>query len=168
MRPRPDTAEPHADASSMRIAVVVSRYHADVTSRLLDGARTEFVRLRGDASKLVVLHAPGSYELPVIARAAAQSHKFDAIVALGCVVRGQTTHDRHIASAVADGLMRVAVETGVPVAFGVLTVENMEQAEARSVAVDPSGSAHGENKGVEAVRAAVEAASVIRAINALP
>lgn len=142
-----------------RVAVVVSRYNRWITDRLEEGAKEEHARLTGGAGSLQMLEAPGSFELPVIALAAARSGRFDAVVCLGCIIRGETTHDRHIATAVAQGIAQVSIETGVPVAFGVLTVENAEQAEARA------GGAMG-NKGAEAMAAALATASVIAQVRA--
>mgnify|MGYP001253632010 CR=1 FL=1 len=143
-------ANPDAsNATAKRCAVVVSRYNAWITDRLLLGARQEWERAGGAPDGLEVVTAPGSFELPVLARAAATCGRFHAVIALGCLIRGETTHDQHIARSVADGLQRVAIDTGVPVAFGVLTVENEAQAWARA------GGDQG-NKGAEAMRAALE------------
>ncbi len=152
-------AQPDASsaAAHRRCAVVVSRYNAWITDRLLAGSREEWGRAGGEPRRLEVIDAPGSFELPVLARAAASSGRFDAVVALGCLIRGETTHDQHIARSVTDGLQRVALDTGVPVAFGVLTVDNEAQAEARA------GGDQG-NKGAEAMRAAIE---TMRSIEAL-
>lgn len=133
--------------------MVVSRYNATVTDRLLEGARAEYERRDGDPADLAVYPAPGSFEIPVIAAAAARSGRFAAVVALGCIVRGQTRHDRYLAQAVTDGLMRLALETGIPVGLGVLTVENAKQAR------DRAGGRKG-NKGAEAMAAALDAAAI--------
>lgn len=135
-----------------RFAVVVSRFNSDVTDRLLAGCRATF-RAAGVADRDVrVIHAPGAFELPFLCRRLATSRRYHAVVALGCIVRGQTPHDRYIAQAVAQGIMAVGLETGVPVVFGVLTPLNARQARARSGAGDA-------NKGVESARAALEMAS---------
>lgn len=136
---------------------MVSRYNRWITDRLEEGARQEHARLAGGAGALAILEAPGSFELPVIALAAARSGRFDAVVCLGCIIKGETTHDRHIAAAVAQGIAQVSIETGIPVAFGVLTVESAEQAEARA------GGAMG-NKGAEAMAAALATAHVIASL----
>lgn len=140
-----------------RVAVVVSRYNRWITDRLEEGAIEEHRRLTGGAGQVTVLEAPGSFELPVIARAAAVSGRFDAVVCLGCIIRGETSHDRHIATATAQAIARVSIDTGVPVAFGVLTVESADQAEARA------GGEVG-NKGAEAMSAALATAGVIAAL----
>ena len=147
------TAEP----DKLRVAVIVSRYNATITDRLEAGAREAYAEAEGADGPLEVIHAPGAFELPQLAGAAARSGRFDAIVALGCLLRGETSHDRHIARAVATGLTEVAIRFGLPVAFGVLTVDTPEQAEARA------GGARG-NKGAEAMRAALQALGAARAI----
>lgn len=129
--------------------VVVSRYNHSVTSRLLDGARAEYARAGGDPSHLAVAEAPGAYELPALALAGASSGAWAGVVALGCLIKGQTRHDRYIAEAVAHGLMTVSLVTGLPVAFGVLTTENPAQARARA------GGTKG-NKGAESMAALLE------------
>lgn len=162
MNPRPDRREPEVDASSVRVAIVVSRYNAWITDRLLQGAVEAYAQ-HGGVSVPVTVHAPGAFELPVVAHALAASGRFDAVVALGCVIRGETSHDRHIAHAVAHGIVQAGVATGVPIAFGVLTVETPEQAEARS---GGEGS-NGDNKGAEAMRAALECALTLRTVKNL-
>lgn len=155
----PTTIKPAPSLGAPRVAVVRSRYNDWITSALLRGAVEEYERRFGDASAVVVLEAPGSFELPVLCRAAASSGRYDAVVALGCVIRGETTHDQHINSAVSGALMGIACETGVPVGFGVLTVDSSEQAEARA------GGAKG-NKGTEAMAAALDTAAMLAAFRA--
>jgi 6,7-dimethyl-8-ribityllumazine synthase len=130
------------------VAVVISRYNASVTGKLLDGAVAAYAAAGGDPASVTVVEAPGSYELVSLSNAAARSGRFAAVVALGCIIRGDTDHDRYIASAVAHGLAQVSVETGIPVAFGVLTVNTPRQARERA------GGVHG-NKGAEAMGAAL-------------
>lgn len=142
------------DARGLRVAAVVSRFNSEITDRLLQGAREEFARLGGEANSLSVVRAPGAYELPIVAAELAKTGEFDAIVALGCLIKGETLHDRVIAGAVADGLLRVALEHHLPVALGVLTVDTMEQAMARS------GGSHG-NRGANAMNAAIETARTL-------
>ncbi|HBS28252.1 MAG TPA: 6,7-dimethyl-8-ribityllumazine synthase [Phycisphaerales bacterium] len=140
-----------------RVAVVVSRYNDWITDRLLDGAVQEHARRAHGAGSVEVLRVPGSFELPAVARAAASSGRYDAVVALGCLIRGETVHDRVIADAVAHGIMSASCDTGVAIGFGVLTVENAEQAEQRA------GGEMG-NKGAEAMAAALDAAGVLAAL----
>lgn len=152
---------PATDASGLRIAVVVSRYHAEITAALAKGARDAFLRAGGTPDDLVEVTAPGAFELPAICSALAHDGNVDGVVALGCVVAGETRHDEYIAHAIADGLVRIAVDTGIPVALGVLTVVNLEQARARA------GGAKG-NKGAEAMTAAIDAVVAIHAVTGGP
>ena len=131
------------------IAIIVSRYNASITDALVEGARAEFNARYPGSTALAVYDAPGTYELPVLALAAAETGRYRGVVALGCLIRGETRHDRYIAESVAHGLMQVALQTGVPVAFGVLTVESPKQARARA------GGEKG-NKGREAMAAVLE------------
>ncbi len=147
------------DGTGLRIAIAVSRFNEHVTRRLLAGAR-DALRRCGVADEAVeVAWAPGAYDLPVVAQALARTGRFDAIVCLGCVIRGETTHDRYVAMNAATGIGRIALDHGLPVTFGVLTTETLAQAEARS------GGDHG-NKGEDAALAAVELASTLRRIQA--
>jgi 6,7-dimethyl-8-ribityllumazine synthase len=139
------------------VALIVSRYNASVTERLEAGARAAYRDRIGPDHAVETIHAPGAFELPQLAAAAARAERFDAIVALGCLVRGETPHDRHIARAVAHGLTDVSVRFGLPVAFGVLTVETPEQAVARA------GGAKG-NKGSEAMLSALGALEAMRGL----
>lgn len=139
-----------------RVAVVRSVYEGEITRALVDGARAAWSEAGGADDGLVLVDAPGSFELPQIAMALAESEGFDGVVALGCLIKGETRHDEYIASAVADGLMRVALDTGVPVAFGVLTTNT------RGQAVDRSGGARG-NKGAEAMLACLATMAVVGA-----
>ena len=143
-------------ARGLRVAIVRSRFNAAVTDGLLDGARQALAEM-GGRKAIVVVDVPGAFELPLAARAAARSGRFDAVIALGAVIRGETDHYEHIAREAASGLMRVALRTGVPVGFGVLTVEREEQALARA-APGP------DNKGGEAARAAVDTVHALRAL----
>lgn len=139
-----------------RIAIVCSRYNDWITTPLLEGAIAEHQRQVGSDDGLVVMMAPGGYEVPVLVRHAAASGKFDAVIALGCIIKGETSHDVHIATAVSNALMEIARSTGVPIGFGILTVDGAEQAEARA------GGMKG-NKGVEAMAAALETAGMVAA-----
>lgn len=143
------------------VAVVVSRYNASITSRLLDGALRAARRRKGGGMGTVrvsVVEAPGSFELPFLASVAARTGRYDGVLALGCLIRGETRHDRYIAEAVAHGLTRASIDSGVPIAFGVLTVDSPGQARARA------GGRKG-NKGEESMSALLEtiaAASALR------
>ena len=146
-------------AAGRRFAVVVSRYHDFVTDRLLKGAREALAAAGVAESDVTVVRVPGAFEIPIAADRAARTRRFDAVVCLGCLVRGGTAHFDHLAAAVAHGLTAAAAATGVPMAFGVLTTNSLEEALARAA----DGPA---NKGYEAAAAAVEMASVISQIEA--
>ncbi|MGD9791092.1 MAG: 6,7-dimethyl-8-ribityllumazine synthase [Phycisphaerales bacterium] len=141
----------------LRVAIITSRYNPSVTEALREGAVEEFVERGGHVRDLVHIDAPGAYELPVLALAAAMSDRVHAVVALGCIVRGETRHDRYIADAVAQGLMSVSLRTGLPVGLGVLTTENAKQAR------DRAGGKHG-NKGREAMAATLDAIQGVAAL----
>ena len=136
------------------VGVVVSRFNGEITNRLLDSALEELDRLGVRQEAITIMPVPGAFELPLAAMALAKTRRFACVVALGCVVRGETPHFEYIASEAASGLQLAALETGVPVAFGVLTVENVEQAEARI------------DKGAEAVRTALEMADAFAQLRA--
>ena len=152
-----DPIRPEADAAGLRVGLAVSRYHDRITDALRDAAVERFRRAGGADADLRVVHTPGAFELTAVCRAFAASGDVDAVVALGCVISGETDHDRYIAAAVATGLTMITVETGVPVAFGLLTCASLDQAEARA------GGNRG-NKGDEAMLAAIETVSVIRSL----
>ena len=142
------------DASGLRIAIVRSGFNLEITDGLLEGAR-DLCEQTGVLG-LTVVDAPGAFELPLIAQAlAGVGH--DAVVALGAVIEGETDHYEHIANRASEGLMRVMLDTGVPVAFGILTVREWDHARARS---DPGP----RNKGAEAALAAIGAALALRSI----
>lgn len=142
------------EIGNARIGVVVSRFNESVTTKLLDGATGELMRLGIETDNLVVAWVPGAHEIPVVARAFASQH-YDAVVAVGCVVRGETAHFDYVAGECCRGLTNVSLEFGIPVANGVLAVENGEQAHARA------GGARG-NKGAEAAQAAIETLNVLK------
>lgn len=151
-RSREKPAEEDLDASDLKVAVVVSRYNTDVSRRLLRGA-LDVLDQRGAVDPQVVW-VPGALELPLAALTLAESGQADAIVALGCVINGETAHFHFVASGCAEGLMHVNLDTGVPCAFGVLTTFDKEQALARS---GPRN-----NKGAEAAETAIEMANLVR------
>jgi 6,7-dimethyl-8-ribityllumazine synthase len=147
------------DATAFRFAVIVSRFNQTVTDSLRDAAAAALTEAR--ASSVQMFTVPGAFEIPQAARAAAESGRFDAIVCLGCIIRGETPHFEYIASAVAHGITDAAGDTGVPMTFGVLTTDTMEQATARA---GPGP----DNKGREAAAAAIEMAALYRAIANTP
>lgn len=146
---------PIPDGAGLRLAVVAARWHGEITDALLDGA----LRAAKDAGVAtpVVVRVPGAVELPVVAAALAASH--DAVVALGVVIRGGTPHFDYVCQSVTAGLTRVALDTGVPIGFGVLTCDTVEQAQDRS-GLPPAT----EDKGREAAFAALETAKVLRGL----
>jgi 6,7-dimethyl-8-ribityllumazine synthase len=148
-------------AGGLRIGLVVSRYHGFVTERLERGAIEALKAAGASDDRLAVLRVPGAFEIPQAARRAADSGAFDALVCLGCLIRGATPHFDYIASAVAHGLTDVSSATGVPVAFGVLTTNSAEEALERA-GDGPS------NKGWEAAAAAVEMATLFAQIRRAP
>ena len=147
------------DASGLRIAIVLSRFNDFVTDRLLSGATEALAAAGARPDAVDTVSVPGAYEVPQAARAAASMGAYDAIVCLGCLIRGETPHFEYISEAVAHGIMSASAETGVPMSFGVLTTNSAEQALERAV----PGSA---NKGWEAAMAAVEMATLRRALRA--
>lgn len=147
-------ATPDLDAADLNIAIVVARFNEDVTRRLLRGAQ-QALQAHG-ANEPDVYWVPGSLELPVTALALAEKGGHDAIVCLGAVIRGETFHFEVVAMQAAQGLMQVQLDTGVPIAFGVLTTEDKDQALARS---GPKN-----NKGAEAAEAAIEMANLLAEI----
>ena len=147
------TIERGPSAAGFRFALVVSRYHDFITDKLLDGALAALASAGADSEQLTLIRVPGAFEIPMAAQLAAESGAHDAIICLGCLVRGETPHFEFIASAVSHGLTTAGGATGVPMAFGVLTTNSIEEALERA-GQGPS------NKGWEAAAAAVEMAAV--------
>jgi 6,7-dimethyl-8-ribityllumazine synthase len=145
----PNILEGDLLARDAKIAFVVSRFNEFITDRLLDGALDTLTRHGGDAGKAAVVYVPGAFEIPVTAKRLAASGKFDAIVCLGAVIKGATAHFDYVAGEAAAGIARVSTETGVPVIFGVITVDTIEQA------IERAGSKQG-NTGSKATLAAIE------------
>lgn len=143
------------DGSGLRIGVVVSAFNAEVTGGLLTGALQYLHEAGAKASRVV--EVPGAFEIPLMAQKLAASGAVDAVVALGAVIKGDTDHYEHVAHRASEGLMRVALDTGVPVTFGILTARSPDHAMERS-AVGPN------NKGTEAAAAAVGAALALKSI----
>jgi 6,7-dimethyl-8-ribityllumazine synthase len=141
----------------MRVAIVVSRFNDFVTGRLLDGAREALTAAGLAAGDVEVLHVPGAFEIPMAAQRVAETGKVDAVVCLGCLIRGATPHFEYIAQACAHGITAAAASTGVPMSFGVLTTNSAEEALERAAA-GPS------NKGREAAEAALDMARLFARI----
>ena len=147
------TCEGSLDAKGMRLGLVVSRFNSFITERLLEGALDALRRCGAGDEDLTIVRVPGAFEIPAAARSLAESGRADAVICLGCLIRGDTSHYDHIATEVTRGIGQSAQETGIPHAYGVLTCENLEQA------IDRAGLKTG-NKGFEAAMAAIEMASL--------
>ena len=151
----PPIIEGHLEASGLKVALVASRFNDLVTARLVEGALDGLVRHGADPKNLTLFKVPGAFELAQLAAKLAAQGTYDAIVALGCLIRGETPHFDLLAAEAAKGLAQVAVSSGVPVVFGVLTCDTMEQA------IDRAGGKAG-NKGWDAALAAIEMISLFR------
>jgi 6,7-dimethyl-8-ribityllumazine synthase len=143
-----------ADGKRRSVAIVAARFNGEITNRLLQSALDELEDAGVRLEAVTIMPVPGAFELPLAAMALAKTRRYACIVALGCVIRGETPHFEYVASEAASGLQLAALETGVPVAFGVLTVESLEQAEARV------------SKGAEAARTALEMADAFAQLRA--
>jgi 6,7-dimethyl-8-ribityllumazine synthase len=146
-------------AEGLRFAIVVARWNRNITSRLEEGALFALRSAGCREDDVSVFHIPGAFELPLACKKAASTYKYDAIIALGAVIRGDTPHFDFVAGEAARGLMDVSLDTGVPVIFGVITTDNLEQAEARA-----GDAADSDNKGNEAAVSAIEMAHACREI----
>ena len=145
-------------AGSYNFGIVVSRFNEFITRRLLDGALDCLQRHGASGKSIDVVYCPGAFEIPQVTQQLSLSNNYDAIICLGCIIRGETPHFEYIASAVSTGLTRVALETKTPLAFGVLTTESFEQA------VERAGGKAG-NKGWDAALAAIELADLHKKIS---
>ena len=144
-------------ATGLRFAVVISRFNDLITNSLLDGCLDALRRHGAEDSGIEIIWCPGAYELPVVAKQAAVSGRFDSVICLGAVIRGATPHFDYVAGEAASGIARVGAETGVPTIFGVLTTETIEQA------IERAGTKAG-NKGADAAVAAIEMVNLLAAI----
>ena len=154
-----ESSSPLPGAAGCRFAIVVARFNPEITTKLSDGARAALTEAGAAAGDVEVFDVPGAFELPQAARAAAESGRYDAVICLGCVIRGATPHFEYISASVAQAIQDSAGETGVPMAFGVLTTDTWEQAIERV----PQGRG---NKGFEAATAAIEMALLFRRLRA--
>ncbi len=144
-------------AEGLRIGIVVSRFNDLIGERLLSGALDAFRRHGGDERVVEIAHVPGAWEIPLVAQTLAKSERFDAIVCLGCVIQGATDHYDYVCSQTSSGIMNAGLNSGVPVAMGVLTCDTLEQA------LERAGSKAG-NKGADAMLAAIEMANLLKAM----
>jgi 6,7-dimethyl-8-ribityllumazine synthase len=153
----PEILEGKLDARDLKFAIIVARFNSFITERLLEGAIDAFIRTGGSRENIQVIRVPGSWEMPLVAAEVARQRTHDAIVCLGAVIRGETPHFDYVAGNAASGLAHVAAETGVPIAFGVLTTNTVDQA------IDRAGAKSG-NKGFDAVMTAIEMANLLKAL----
>jgi 6,7-dimethyl-8-ribityllumazine synthase len=153
--------EGQLNAGGLRFAVVVSRFNSFVTERLLAGAMDALTRTGAAPDQVDVVKVPGSWEVPMVAGELARQKRYDAIICLSAVIRGETPHFDYVAAEAAKGIAHVAAETGVPVAFGVLTTNTLEQA------IDRAGTKGG-NKGFDAAMSAIEMANLMRTLRQAP
>ena len=157
----PRVLEGQLAAGGLRFAVVVSRFNSFITDRLLAGAMDALTRTGASSDLIDVVKVPGSWELPLVAGELARQHRYDAVICLSAVIRGETPHFDYVAAEAAKGVAHVAAETGVPVAFGVLTTNTLEQA------IDRAG-VKGGNKGFDAAMTAIEMANLLRTLRQAP
>lgn len=141
----------------LKIGIVVSRFNDFITGRLLEGAKDTLIRHEVDEAQIDVAHVPGAFEIPLVAKKLAKKGKYDAVITLGCVIRGATSHYDYVCNEVAKGVSKVNDVSEVPVIFGILTTESIEQA------VERAGTKAG-NKGLEAAVSAIEMANLIKQI----
>ncbi|MBZ5581305.1 MAG: 6,7-dimethyl-8-ribityllumazine synthase [Acidobacteriia bacterium] len=153
----PKVWEGQLNAAGLRVAVVVSRFNGFITERLLGGALDALTRTGANPDQIEVIKVPGSWEIPPLAGELARSHRYDAVICLSAIIRGDTPHFDYVAAEAAKGVAHAAYDSGVPVSFGVLTTNTLEQA------IDRAG-AKGGNKGFDAAMAAIEMANLLRAL----
>lgn len=154
----PRIIEGNLSAKGLKAVIVVSRFNDFISGRLLEGAMDTLLRSGASDADIDVVKVPGSFEMPVVAKALARGGKYDAIICLGCVIRGATAHFDYVAGEAAKGIAKVSLDFECPVAFGVITAENLEQA------IERAGTKSG-NKGRDAALTAIEMASLLKAIN---
>ena len=153
----PNFYEGNLIATGLRFGVVVSRWNDFITERLLDGALDTLKRHGADTDTVDVARVPGTFEVPIAAQRMARSGRYDAVICLGCLIRGNTPHFEYIAAECSKGIAQAGLATGVPVTFGVITTESIEQA------IERAGTKAG-NKGAEAAGAAIEMANLLQAL----
>ena len=151
------TVQGKLDASGLKVAIIASRFNDFITARLIDGAIDCLIRHGAVEDQITLIRVPGSFELPLAARKVTGDKSYDAVICLGALIRGQTPHFDFIAAEVTKGISQVSLETGVPIAFGVITADSLEQA------VDRAGAKAG-NKGFEAASGAIEMANLLKSV----
>ena len=145
------------DAKGMRFSIVVSRFNDFINAKLLDGAQDALLRHGADDDNISIVRVPGAFEIPLMAQKLANSGNVDAIICLGAVIRGATPHFEYISAEVTKGIAKVTLDSGIPVSFGILTTDNIEQA------IERAGTKSG-NKGWDAALAAVEMVNLLKAV----
>ena len=145
------------EAKNYRFGIIVSRFNSFISDRLLEGAIDTLVRHGADKEQLAIAKAPGAFELPLVAKKMADSKKYDALICLGAVIRGGTPHFEYVSSEMTKGIASVSLQSGLPIAFGVLTTDSVEQA------IERAGTKAG-NKGVEAAMSAIEMVNLLGAV----
>ncbi len=155
----PKMIEGKLDAGNYRFGIVVSRFNSFISERLLDGAIDALVRHGADDQQITVMKVPGAFEIPLAAKHMAASNKFDALLCLGAVIRGGTPHFEYVSSEVTKGVAQVSLDSSIPVAFGVLTTDTVEQA------IERAGTKAG-NKGAEAAMSAIEMVNLLGVFSA--
>lgn len=150
--------EGHLNANGLKIAILAARFNQFVTERLLEGALDAFQRHGGDPDRVDLIRVPGAFEMPLVAKRLAEGGGYDALVALAAVIRGETPHHEYVSTSATTGLAQVARDHGLPVGFGVLTTESVEQA------IDRAGAKAG-NKGAEAMLSAIEMANLLKELD---
>jgi 6,7-dimethyl-8-ribityllumazine synthase len=153
----PKVFEGQLSAAGLRFGIVVSRFNSFITDRLLGGAMDALTRAGADPELIDIVKVPGSWEVPLVTGELARQHRYDALICLSAVIRGETPHFDYVAGEAAKGIAHVSSETGVPVAFGVLTTNTLEQA------IDRAGAKSG-NKGFDAAMTAIEMANLLRTL----
>ncbi|MCF8081636.1 MAG: 6,7-dimethyl-8-ribityllumazine synthase [Deltaproteobacteria bacterium] len=154
----PEIVEGHLSAEGFRFAIIVSRFNDFICSKLTEGAMDALLRHGCKEDQVFLVRVPGAFEMPLAAKRVAQSGKYDAVICLGAVIRGSTPHFDYVAAEVSKGLANVGLESNIPVTFGVLTTDNLEQA------IERAGSKSG-NKGYEAAMAAIEMADLFKKLS---
>ncbi len=151
----PKVLEGKIDAKGLKFGLVVSRYNEFINQRLLEGALDALIRNGAEDKNLSIVKVPGAFEIPLAAKEMASSGRYDAVICLGCVIRGATPHFEYISAEVAKGVAKVSLESGIPVSFGVITADNLEQA------IERAGTKAG-NKGWDAALAAIEMVNLFK------
>lgn len=153
----PEIIEGHLDAKGFKFGIIVSRFNSFICERLLEGAIDTLVRHGAEKTQLTVVRVPGAFEIPLVAKKMVGSGKYDAVICLGAVIRGGTPHFEYVSSEVTKGIAAVSLESNVPISFGVLTTDTVEQA------IERAGTKAG-NKGAEATMSAIEMVNLLGAI----